>query len=694
MHSDHNSTTSTGKKPLTRPPRSGSAEQGGPFRHWKHDLPASLVVFLVALPLCLGIAIASGVPVSAGLITGIVGGIVVGLIGGSPIQVSGPAAGLVVIVAGFVQEHGLPPLGVAILIAGGLQLAAGLAKLAPWFRAVSPAVIHGMLAGIGVLILASQFHVMVDDKPKQHGWENLWTIPEAVAKGLPWPTARSGPEKAFRREMLVEVGALHRRQELLHRQVAEHLSDFGRGRETRSEESLVELLSSEQQQIADKLTRIVQMLDRPDFPFDGAQYGPALEAARQAIDSSATAREKFDGHQVRELEEATEAATESLAALLLTFKDHEWAAKIGLLTIACLIAWQSLAPGPLKVIPSPLVGVVVATTVAAVLVVPVLYIEAPDSLLEGIRILPLDALLSTPLTVLIQAGIVLAVVASAETLLCATAVDRMHSGPRTNYDRELVAQGVGNMICGVMGALPMTGVIVRSSANVQAGARTQLSAFLHGVWLLIFVAALPFVLRMIPTSSLAAILVYTGYKLVNIKAVKELWSYGKAEVGIYLATLVTIVATDLLVGVLVGIALAGIRLLMAFTHLKVRLDVAPDERQATIRLEGAATFVRLPILAAELERVPEAAELHVDFEHLHFIDHACLELIMQWASQHESSGGRLVMDWQSLHGLFRAQSGRRAIADRRSAQLPTGARLGAQAAVEKPAKDRVERQSA
>ncbi len=177
---------------------------------------------------------------------------------------------------------------------------------------------------------------------------------------------------------------------------------------------------------------------------------------------------------------------------------------------------------------------------------PVFYVEIPDNLWSEVHFPSLTVLSDAPWAALFQAGLLIAVVASAETLLCATAVDQMQQGPRTRYDRELFAQGVGNMVCGVLGALPMTGVIVRSSANVQAGGRTRLSAILHGVWLLIFVAGLAFLLRLIPTASLAAILVYTGYKLVNPKSVRELRKYGWGEVGIYAATVGTIVVTDLL----------------------------------------------------------------------------------------------------------------------------------------------------
>src|SRR5258708_4519595 len=148
------------------------------------DLLASVVVFLVALPLCMGIAISSGAPPAAGLITGIVGGIITGMFSGCPLQVSGPAAGLAVLVYGVVQKHGLETLGLVILIAGLLQITAGLLKAGQVFRAISPSVIFGMLAGIGILIFGAQFHVMVDDQPRSDGLKNLLAIPESIAKGI------------------------------------------------------------------------------------------------------------------------------------------------------------------------------------------------------------------------------------------------------------------------------------------------------------------------------------------------------------------------------------------------------------------------------------------------------------------------------------------------------------------------------
>jgi len=267
-----------------------------------------------------------------------------------------------------------------------------------------------------------------------------------------------------------------------------------------------------------------------------------------------------------------------------------------------------------------------------------------------------------PLRSLLVSGLMMAVIASAETLLCASAVDQMHTGPRTNYDKELTAQGIGNMLCGLMGALPMTGVIVRSAANVQAGGRSNLAAILHGLWLLVFVVFLTALLRVIPTAALAGILVFTGFKLIDWKGFWHLWKFSRSEAAIFLVTLVVIVVEDLLIGVVTGIVLSAVKLLITFSHLEVELvDLAAgksDRHRVSLKLGGAATFLRLPVLAAKLDEVPQGAELHADLEHLDYIDHACLDLLMNWAKQHESSGGSLVIDWGQLHGRFRGKKRR------------------------------------
>ena len=504
----------------------------GKFNSFKQDALASIVVFLVALPLCMGIAIASGVPpekaAAVGIISGIIGGLVVGFIAGCSLQVTGPAAGLAVIVGQLILEHGFATLGLIVMVAGAVQLIAGVLRLGQWFRAVSPAIIQGMLAGIGVLIFAGQFHVMVDDKPPGSGKAyggiiNLATIPEAVWKGLTEP-------------------------------------------------------------------------------------------------------------------------------------EHQPAAVVGIVTILTIMGWSSFAPKRLKVLPAPLLAVTVATVLAVILQqfgLDPKDIQVPDTLTDAIS-LPawgdLPRLLDRSILI---AGLTLAFIASAESLLTATAVDSMQQhAPRTQYDRELAAQGVGNVLCGVLGVLPLTGVIVRSGANVQAGARTRLSTILHGLWLLLFAVVFTFVLRLIPVACLAAILVYTGCKLVNVKAMREIGKYGKGEVAVYVVTVVVIVVIDLLTGIVMGLGLAVVQLIYRFTHLTIRVERDAERNRTTLFLKGAATFLRLPKLAQALQTIPSDTELHVHFEELGHIDHACLDLLMKWEKQHEATGGSLVIDWESLTAKF------------------------------------------
>jgi MFS superfamily sulfate permease-like transporter len=491
---------------------------------WKfrvEDVSASLVVFLVALPLCMGIAIASGMPPAAGLITGIVGGLFVGMISGSPLQVSGPAAGLTVVVWNIIETHGIERVGYVVLFGGLVQVIAGLLGFGRYFRAISPAVVYGMLAGIGVLIIASQFHVMVDAKPHSSGPLNLAAIP----------------------------------------------------------------------------TRLLALLVGSD---DGS-------------------------HQT------------GRTALML-----------GSITIAAIVLWSKFRPEALKFLPAPLLGVGLAATAAAVSGAQVSFVSLPDNLFSEIKLPGLESLSSAFDGSLVTAGISLALIASAETLLCAAAVDRMQHEVRTDYNRELFAQGVGNSLCGLLGGLPMTGVIVRSSANVEAGAKTRLSAILHGLWLLLLVAFAPFLLRLVPTASLAGVLVYTGFKLVSPSHLRELRHFGWGAVGIYAATLAGVVAKDLLTGVILGLMLSVLRLLRKLGSFEIETKQAAGSSRLDVTFRGALTFVGLPKLASTLESLPAAQEIYLHVEQLRYIDHACLVALGDFERQARQRGVSVTIDWSDL----------------------------------------------
>ncbi len=489
------------------------------------DLLSSFVVFLVALPLCMGIAIASGLPPAAGIITGIIGGLIVAPMSGSVLQISGPAAGLAVVVTDLIKQHDVDKLGIIVIIAGVVQVAAGFSKLAQWFRAVPPSVLNGMLSGIGVLIIASQFHVMVDDTPKGSGILNLLSIPAAVWKSM-----------------------------------------------------------------------------TPDAE-----------------------------------------------------KTHHLAAVVGLITITVLILWEKFARGKVKVLPGSLIAIVVATAFTYFLGWNVKYVNLPSNIFESIHFPTFASyhyLVGKDGMEVILDAIAVAFIAAAETLLTASALDKMHRGERTNYDRELMAQGVGNFVSGFLGGLPMTGVMVRSGVNLNAGAKTRMSGWLHGLWLLTFVVCFPHVVKLIPTSGLAALLVYAGYKLANFKVAKELKKYGRSEVAIYVATIILIVCVDLLTGILAGVAFSIAKLLYVFSHLEIRVADDENGNRTDIWVKGAATFLSLPKFAGAIEGVRPETELHLHLEGLEYIDHACLDLMMTWDEQHQASGGKLVMDWGVLGSVF------------------------------------------
>ncbi|MEU9910785.1 SulP family inorganic anion transporter [Streptomyces sp. NPDC051001] len=472
------------------------------YPHLRQDFAASLVVFLVALPLCVGVAVASGVPAELGLVTGIVGGIVTGLMRGSSLQVSGPAAGLTVLVFEAVQEFGLPVLGVIVLATGVLQILMGTLKLGRWFRAISVSVVEGMLAGIGLVLIAGQLYAMADAKAPASGLGKIAGLPGALA------------------DAVGNTGAL-------------------------------------------------------------ASLG------------------------------------------------------LGVGTIAVLVLWKR-APGMVRTVPGPLAAVGLATLAALAFSMPVATVEV-QGLLGSIQPPSFTAFGELANIGVLATIVAFTLIASAESLFSAAAVDRMHDGPRTAYDKELVAQGAGNALCGVLGALPMTAVIVRSAANVQAGAKTKASRVMHGVWLLLFAALLPGVLAYIPIPALAGILVYSGAKLIPVREIVSLWREHRGEALILVVTAVSIVAVSMFEGVLIGLALAVAKTAWEASHLKLEVvDKGAGPVQAY--LSGNATFLRLPKILDSLESLPQDRPVELDLSGLHHLDHACRTALENWAERHSAVG--------------------------------------------------------
>ncbi|MFE9661280.1 SulP family inorganic anion transporter [Streptomyces sp. NPDC005955] len=470
------------------------------------DLSASIVVFLVALPLCVGVAVASGVPAELGLVTGIVGGLVAGALPGSSLQVSGPAAGLTVLVLEAVRAYGLAALGVIVLATGLLQLLMGALRWGRWFRAISVSVVEGMLAGIGLVLIAGQLYAM--------------TGAEAPAAGL------------------------------------------------------------------DKIAGLPGML----------------------LDTFGT-------------------STARLSLLL------------GAGTIAVLVLWRRV-PHAARLVPAPLAAVALATTASVAFSLPVAKVEV-TGLLDSVRLPGAGDFAALANIGVLGTILAFTLIASAESLFSAAAVDRMHHGRRTHYDKELMAQGAGNTVCGLLGALPMTAVIVRSAANVQAGARTKASRVLHGLWLLLFAALFPAALAIIPLPALAGVLVHAGSKLIPVRALPPLWRDHRGEVVILGVTAVSIVAISMFEGVVIGLSMAVVKTAWEASH--VRLEVQ-DTGEGTVRarLSGNATFLRLPRILDTLEALPHDRAVELDLSGLHHLDHACRTALENWSARHGGGGPECV----------------------------------------------------
>ena len=486
----------------------------------KKDILSSIIVFLIALPLAIGISIACGLPIYSGIAAGIIGGIVVGMFSGNSLQVSGPAAGLILIIVDILQHHGADKLFLIIFLVGILQIIFGLLAFGKWFRAISPAIIQGMLAGIGISIFLSQFHIMLDSSPQNNFIENIKDLFSVIYNSV--------------------------------------------------------------------------------LPFDGSI--------------------------------------------------HHQACMIGLLTISIILLWNVLPYKKLKVIPSSLVGIIAASITANLFNLQISYIDVSSNFWSGINFIKVSEFMHIFDFNVVLNAIVITFIASAETLLTSAAIDKMCDRSKTDYDKEIIAQGIGNSLSGLIGGLPITGVIVRSAANINADAQTRLSAILHGVWLLLFVTAFPTVLNYIPLSALAAILVYTGYKLVDTTAAKYIFNLSKGEFAIYIITLVSILFTNLFEGILIGFGCAFIK--SAYKVLKVNIDTEniDSENKVIANLHGNITFLQLPTLIDALEKLPKDKNIALNIDRLHFIDHACIDYIKSWETERKTAmkDYNIFIDWEKM----------------------------------------------
>lgn len=478
----------------------------------KYDLPAGLSVFLVALPLCLGIALASGAPLYSGLLSGIIGGLVVSLISGSQLAVSGPAAGLTTVVAASIISLGNYQIFLlTVIVAGLFQIILGVLKLGTIANYFPSAVIKGMLAAIGIILISKQ-------------------IPIALG------------------------------------------------------------------------------YDQPDFWTSGFLEIFTIRDFQNNIVN-------FNNHI-------------SKGVIVITF-----------ISILPLIILQHPAAKKLKIIPAPLL-VVIFGLLCNILFINIhsdfalkqsQLVNIPSDIFSTISFPDFSKLFSNQL--FLKDGLMIGLLASLETLLCIEAVDKLDKRNRiTPVNRELIAQGIGNTVCGLLGAIPITAVVVRGSANVDAGARTKLSAFTHGLFLLLAVLLVPFLLNKIPYASLSAILIITGYNLAKPKLFKNMWHLGLNQFLPFIVTIFVILFTDLLIGVSIGLLFSFYFIVRNNFKEEYKITETFENEVDTylIKLNSNVTFLNKVKLRKVLDEIPENSKLTIDGSECNFIDYDILEIISEF----------------------------------------------------------------
>jgi len=478
-------------------------------KNLKSDIPSSIVVFLVALPLCLGVALASNAPLFSGLIAGMIGGMVIGTLSGSQLSVSGPAAGLTAIVAAAILK--LPSFEaflLSVVICGVLQIVLGIIRAGVIGDYVPNCVIKGMLAAIGLILILKQIPHLV-------GYDSDYTGDESFIQ--------PNKENTF-------SGLIH--------------------------------------------------------------------------------------------------AFRSITPVALL---------IGVAGIVFQVAWEKIVSGRkgfIRLVPAPLIVVLLGIGIHAVAskganglraeqLVQLPIANSAGEFLSFFTFPDWGALANKEVWI---TAVTLALVASLETLLSIEAIDDLDPYQRvTDKERELKAQGVGNLVSGLIGGLPLTSVIVRSSANVNAGAQSKMSTVFHGMLLLLCVALLPNLLNLIPNAALAAVLIYTGYKLAKPSLFRAFYKKGWDQFLPFVITIVAILLTDLLKGVIIGIGVGFIFVMRS--NFKSAVFVVHDDLKYLFRLRKDVSFLNKPIIKNKLEQVPENAFVLIDVSRADFIDRDIIEVI-------------------------------------------------------------------
>lgn len=478
----------------------------------KYDLPSGLVVFLVALPLCLGIALASGAPLFSGLITGIIGGMVVSMASGSQLAVSGPAAGLTIIVLTAITDIGsYQGFMVAVVMAGILQLVLGFVKAGTIGNYFPSSVIKGMLAAIGIILIIKQ-------------------IPHAIG----------------------------------------YDADY-----------------------------------EGDFQFDQPDHENSFSALITAVNKM------------------------SIGAFIIS----------GISTLI-LVYWPKISIKAMQIIPAPLIVVLLGIGLNVLFdhVFPAISLHdnhlvnlpVAASVNEFISFFSFPDLAYLKKGIVYKTALTLAIVASIETLLSIEAVDKLDAHRRnTPPNRELKAQGIGNIIAGLIGGLPMTAVIVRGAANVNAGAQSKMSSFFHGSFLLLSAIFIPTFINMIPFASLAAVLLVTGYKLTKVSLYRDMYKAGFDQFIPFVITVLAIVFTDLLIGIGIGLAFGVFFILkrnMENTYSYNRNTHKPEDPVVLV-LSEEVSFLNKASILETLDNLPKNSKVTIDGSRTTYIDYDVLEVL-------------------------------------------------------------------